>query len=55
MVAKWTEPDPTLRAALVRSILNVLGPEPLAMLMEASMNPNTIPESPAFREVRLAL
>lgn len=49
------EQDPPWLAALVRGISHVLDTPLLAMPRHARVDPSIIPESPAFREMRLAL
>jgi hypothetical protein len=44
-----------LRGAQMRAILSVLSERMLALLKEASMNPDKIPETPAARKLRLFL
>ena len=44
-----------LRRAQMRAIVSVLSERMLAMLREASMNPDKIPETPAARKTRLFL
>ncbi|AUX40281.1 uncharacterized protein SOCE26_016810 [Sorangium cellulosum] len=44
-----------LRGAQQRAILSVLSERMLALLREASMNPDKIPETPAARKLRLFL
>ncbi|WP_129346167.1 hypothetical protein [Sorangium cellulosum] len=46
---------PALRRAQQRAILSVLSERMLALLREASMNPDKIPETPAARKLRLFL
>jgi hypothetical protein len=46
---------PALQQAQQRAILSVLSEQMLALLREASMNPNKIPETPAAKKLRLFL